>query len=222
MRPINWKSYWAYCLYAQKLPFLWWKSWANYTKVVREWFVNIVWALSGPKHLRLIELTAAKRFQASPSQGFRVEALGLDERARKVGSVQFSDHEEKIKTGHVAIAAISCANTSNPLCPDGGGSFCQKTLKRLTRFKDCQTSLAPGSKVVTELSQEEWRINLSGSTWFQCVSWLHYLYWNSGNLRPEVGSSWLPDTDLLASAVLSGNRNFEGRINPLVKARISS
>ena len=139
--------------------------------------------------------------------------------------VQFStDHEETIKTGRVAIVAItSCTNTSNPYVLMAAGLLAEKVSRKGLRVsKTVKTSLAPGSKVVTGYLKksglqsylDQLGFNLVGYGCTTCIG-------NSGNLRPEVAQA-ITDPDLLASAVLSGNRNFEGRINPLVKANFPS
>ena len=132
----------------------------------------------------------------------------------------FDDYEEEIKTGHVAIAAItSCTNTSNPYVLMAAGLVAKRAVEKGLRVsKTVKTSLAPGSKVVTAYLKEsglqvyldKLGFNVVGYGCTTCIG-------NSGNLLPEVAKA-ITDTDLLASAVLSGNRNFEGRINPLVKA----
>lgn len=195
----------------------------NYTKVVEIDLSSIVPSISGPKRPQdLIELTAAKEeFQASLVREAGVRGFGLDEsELEKYAVVQFSDHEETIKTGHVAIAAItSCTNTSNPYVLMAAGLLAKKAVEKGLRVsKTVKTSLAPGSKVVTgylkksglQTYLDQLGFNLVGYGCTTCIG-------NSGNLRPEVAQA-ITDTDLLASAVLSGNRNFEGRINPLVKA----
>ncbi|MDU3101663.1 aconitate hydratase AcnA [Streptococcus sp.] len=194
-----------------------------YTKVVEIDLSSIVPSISGPKRPQdLIELTAAKEeFQASLVREAGVRGFGLDEsELEKSAVVQFSDHEEKIKTGHVAIAAItSCTNTSNPYVLMAAGLLAKKAVEKGLRVsKTVKTSLAPGSKVVTGYLKksglqsylDQLGFNVVGYGCTTCIG-------NSGNLRPEVAQA-ITDTDLLASAVLSGNRNFEGRINPLVKA----
>ncbi len=211
-------------LYAQK-NFLFYdeKVEPNYTKVVEIDLSSIVPSISGPKRPQdLIELTAAKEeFQASLVREAGVRGFGLDEsELEKSAVVQFSDHEEIIKTGHVAIAAItSCTNTSNPYVLMAAGLLAKKAVEKGLRVsKTVKTSLAPGSKVVTGYLKksglqsylDQLGFNLVGYGCTTCIG-------NSGNLRPEVAQA-ITDTDLLASAVLSGNRNFEGRINPLVKA----
>ena len=194
-----------------------------YTKVVEIDLSSIVPSISGPKRPQdLIELTAAKEeFQASLVREAGVRGFGLDEsELEKSAVVQFSDHEETIKTGHVAIAAItSCTNTSNPYVLMAAGLLAKKAVEKGLRVsKTVKTSLAPGSKVVTgylkksglQTYLDQLGFNVVGYGCTTCIG-------NSGNLRPEVAQA-ITDTDLLASAVLSGNRNFEGRINPLVKA----
>jgi aconitate hydratase len=121
--------------------------------------------------------------------------------------------------GHVVISAItSCTNTSNPSVMIGAGILARNALARgLQRKPWVKTSLAPGSKVVTEyldragLSEplEQLGFNLVGYGCTTCIG-------NSGPLAPEI-SETVADADLAVVSVLSGNRNFEGRINPDVK-----
>jgi aconitate hydratase len=121
--------------------------------------------------------------------------------------------------GHVVIAAItSCTNTSNPSVMIGAGILARNALARgLQRKPWVKTSLAPGSKVVTEYldraglteSLEGLGFNLVGYGCTTCIG-------NSGPLAQEI-SRTVSDADLAVVSVLSGNRNFEGRINPDVK-----
>jgi aconitate hydratase len=121
--------------------------------------------------------------------------------------------------GHVVIAAItSCTNTSNPSVMIGAGILARNALARGLRSKPwVKTSLAPGSKVVTEYLDkaglteplERLGFNLVGYGCTTCIG-------NSGPLPEEV-SKVVGDADLAVVSVLSGNRNFEGRINPDVK-----
>jgi len=122
--------------------------------------------------------------------------------------------------GDVVIAAItSCTNTSNPSVMLGAGLVAQKALaKGLQRKPWVKSSLAPGSKVVTEylikagLQQplNDLGFNLVGYGCTTCIG-------NSGPL-PRAVENTIKDNDLVVSSVLSGNRNFEGRIHPLVQA----
>ncbi len=122
--------------------------------------------------------------------------------------------------GAVVIAAItSCTNTSNPAVMIGAGLVAQKALARgLQRKPWVKSSLAPGSKVVTDYltraglqaALDALGFNLVGYGCTTCIG-------NSGPLPAAVEKA-ITDNDLVACAVLSGNRNFEGRIHPLVKA----
>jgi aconitate hydratase len=121
--------------------------------------------------------------------------------------------------GHVVIAAItSCTNTSNPSVMIGAGILARNALARGLRSKPwVKTSLAPGSKVVTEYLDraglteplEQLGFNLVGYGCTTCIG-------NSGPLPEEVSAA-VNEADLAVVSVLSGNRNFEGRINPDVK-----
>tara|TARA_R110001592_G_scaffold363396_2_gene687619 strand:- start:34408 stop:37083 length:2676 start_codon:yes stop_codon:yes gene_type:complete len=128
--------------------------------------------------------------------------------------------EEPMHHGDVVIAAItSCTNTSNPAVMVAAGLVAQKALARgLQRKPWVKSSLAPGSKVVTDYltkaglqeSLDELGFNLVGYGCTTCIG-------NSGPLPAPVADT-ISSNDLVACGVLSGNRNFEGRIHPLVKA----
>jgi aconitate hydratase len=121
--------------------------------------------------------------------------------------------------GHVVIAAItSCTNTSNPSVMVGAGILARNALARGLRSKPwVKTSLAPGSKVVSEYLDragltaplEALGFNLVGYGCTTCIG-------NSGPLAPEISQA-VSEAELAVVSVLSGNRNFEGRINPDVK-----
>ncbi len=124
-----------------------------------------------------------------------------------------------LEHGHVVIAAItSCTNTSNPSVMIGAGILARNALARgLTSKPWVKTSLAPGSKVVTEYLDkanlteplEQLGFNLVGYGCTTCIG-------NSGPLPDEISEA-VQQADLAVVSVLSGNRNFEGRINPDVK-----
>ncbi len=126
----------------------------------------------------------------------------------------------EIESGAVVIAAItSCTNTSNPSVMIGAGLLAKKAVEKGLKSRPwVKTSLAPGSKVVTEYLDkagltpylEALNFNLVGYGCTTCIG-------NSGPL-PEAVSAAVKNDDLVVAAVLSGNRNFEGRINPQVKA----
>ena len=126
----------------------------------------------------------------------------------------------QLKHGAVVIAAItSCTNTSNPNVLMAAGLVAKKAIERgLQRQPWVKTSLAPGSKVVTDYLEragltrylDELGFNLVGYGCTTCIG-------NSGPLPDAIGQA-ITDNDLIVSSVLSGNRNFEGRVHPLVKA----
>jgi len=125
-----------------------------------------------------------------------------------------------LKHGAVVIAAItSCTNTSNPNVLMAAGLVAKKALERgLQRKPWVKSSLAPGSKVVTDYLEraglttylDELGFNLVGYGCTTCIG-------NSGPLPEAIGQT-ITDNDLIVSSVLSGNRNFEGRVHPMVKA----
>ena len=125
-----------------------------------------------------------------------------------------------LSSGAVVIAAItSCTNTSNPSLMLGAGLLAKKAVERGLDTKPwVKTSLAPGSKVVTDYLQaagltpylEKLKFHLVGYGCTTCIG-------NSGPLPEAIGTA-IKENNLVAVAVLSGNRNFEGRIHPLVRA----
>jgi aconitate hydratase len=126
----------------------------------------------------------------------------------------------KLKHGSVVIAAItSCTNTSNPSVMLGAGLLAKKAVaKGLTRKPWVKSSLAPGSRVVTDYLAKagldeplnQLGFNLVGYGCTTCIG-------NSGPLPDPIAKA-ITDGDLVACSVLSGNRNFEGRVNPHVRA----
>src|SRR5205807_8461067 len=125
-----------------------------------------------------------------------------------------------LSSGAVVIAAItSCTNTSNPSLMLGAGLLAKKAVERGLQVKPwVKTSLAPGSKVVTDylaasglnIYLDKLKFNLVGYGCTTCIG-------NSGPLPEAIGAA-IKENNLVAVAVLSGNRNFEGRIHPLVRA----
>jgi aconitate hydratase len=140
--------------------------------------------------------------------------------AQKHVSVQNNGDKFDIFDGSVVIAAItSCTNTSNPSLMLGAGLLAKKAVERGLQTKPwVKTSFAPGSKVVTDYIEKAglWpflnllRFNLVGYGCTTCIG-------NSGPLPEAIGKA-IKDNNLVAVSVLSGNRNFEGRINPLCRA----
>jgi aconitate hydratase len=156
----------------------------------------------------------------SPGATVPSAANGAAGRTSNPVQVTFADGEQGVLDhGAVVIAAItSCTNTSNPSVMIGAALLAKKAVEKgLTSKPWVKTSLAPGSKVVTDYYDragltpylEKLGFNLVGYGCTTCIG-------NSGPIIEEVSAA-VNDADLAATAVLSGNRNFEGRINPDVK-----
>src|SRR5271170_1488299 len=125
-----------------------------------------------------------------------------------------------LSSGAVVIAAItSCTNTSNPSLMLGAGLLAKKAVERGLHIKPwVKTSLAPGSKVVTDYLDASGLTKYLDLLKFQLVGYgCTTCIGNSGPLSEAIGAA-IKDNNLVAVAVLSGNRNFEGRIHPLVRA----
>jgi len=170
--------------------------------------------LAGPK--RPQDRVAVKELQQATDRF--IESRGKADQFDTAFPVAGSD--DPMHHGDVVIAAItSCTNTSNPAVMLGAGLVAKKALaKGLQRKAWVKSSLAPGSKVVTEYlvkaglqaSLDALGFNLVGYGCTTCIG-------NSGPL-PTAVSNAIATNDLVVSSVLSGNRNFEGRIHPLVQA----
>ena len=127
---------------------------------------------------------------------------------------------QKMKHGAVVIAAItSCTNTSNPSVLVAAGLVAKKAIEKGLNVKPyVKTSLAPGSRVVTEYLQQAGLIEPLSQLGFNVIAYgCTTCIGNSGPLPGEVAKA-VTGSDLVAAAVISGNRNFEGRVHPLVKA----
>jgi aconitate hydratase len=161
--------------------------------------------------------------EASPEAPSRAPAVAagtvVAEHSDTAVEVSMNGEAFNLDHGHVVIAAItSCTNTSNPSVMLGAGLLARNAVaKGLTQQPWVKTSLAPGSKVVTEYLDraglteplEELGFNLVGYGCTTCIG-------NSGPLPDEISAA-VNEADLAVCSVLSGNRNFEGRINPDVK-----
>ena len=157
---------------------------------------------------------------AAPAPAPSAPATAMAERSPAAIAVDAPDGEAfSLDHGHVVIAAItSCTNTSNPSVMLAAGLLARNAVQRGLEVKPwVKTSLAPGSKVVTEYLDragltehlEALRFNLVGYGCTTCIG-------NSGPLPPPIAQA-VEDGDLAVCAVLSGNRNFEGRINQHVR-----
>ncbi|MEO1022208.1 MAG: aconitate hydratase AcnA [Bacteroidota bacterium] len=179
-------------------------------------------SLAGPKRPQdRITLTNMKQtFEASltsddPTMGFNL----AKEKLTSTG-VYKNGSEVEMTHGDVVIAAItSCTNTSNPSVMLGAGIVAKKAYEKGLKVPPyVKTSLAPGSRVVTEYLNEAGLTEYLDALGFNLVGYgCTTCIGNSGPL-PEPVETAIKEGDLIAAGVLSGNRNFEGRIHPWVKA----
>jgi aconitate hydratase len=213
---------------------------AVYTGVLELDLATVEPSLAGPKRPQdRVALNDAKRQFQQALKGMLAEAAGAggsrsaglrggeggtaSSAAPQSGAVAVLEEPppvEGLDHGAVVIAAItSCTNTSNPSVMIGAGLLAKKAVERGLRSKPwVKTSLAPGSPVVTEYLAhsgllpylEQLGFGLVGYGCTTCIG-------NSGPLPPEIASG-IKEKNLVVASVLSGNRNFEGRIQPLVRA----
>ena len=184
---------------------------------------KVVPSLAGPKRPQdRVPLVGVKQaFSSALTAPTAQRGFALDEAAlRRTGSVAANGHAESIGHGAVVIAAItSCTNTSNPDVMVAAGLVARKAVARgLTTKPWVKTSLAPGSRVVTDYLERSGLAKDLDTLGFETVGYgCTTCIGNSGPL-PDAVAKAVTEGDLVAAAVLSGNRNFEGRVNPLVKA----
>ncbi|MEM9728423.1 MAG: aconitate hydratase AcnA [Myxococcota bacterium] len=175
---------------------------------------DVVPSIAGPKRPQdRIPLTESKR-------AWHRVLEGLEARADKSVEVTRGDETFPVQNGAIVIAAItSCTNTSNPSVMLAAGLVAKNAREKGLQTKPwVKTSLAPGSQVVTEYLKasglmddlEALRFNLVGYGCTTCIG-------NSGPLDPEIAEA-VKEHDLVVTSALSGNRNFEGRVNPLTRA----
>ncbi|WP_226534775.1 aconitate hydratase AcnA [Fictibacillus halophilus] len=196
----------------------------EFTDVVEIDLSQIEPNLSGPKRPQdLIPLSQMKdsfnKALVAP-QGNAGFGLTADEINKEVTVKHPGNETSTMKTGAVAIAAItSCTNTSNPYVMLGAGLVAKKAVEKGLKVPGyVKTSLAPGSKVVTRYLEEAGLMSYMDQLGFNLVGYgCTTCIGNSGPLALEVENA-ISKYDLTVASVLSGNRNFEGRIHPLVKA----
>ncbi|WP_044301250.1 aconitate hydratase AcnA [Rhodopirellula sallentina] len=195
----------------------------EYTKTLSLDLSTVEPSLAGPKRpqdrIALVDMKG--EFNKSLTAPVGKSGFGLPPEAlTRIGTVSDDGDGVEITHGAVVIAAItSCTNTSNPSVMVGAGLLAKRAAERgLTVPSYVKTSLAPGSRVVTDYlnraglteALDQLGFNTVGYGCTTCIG-------NSGPL-PEPVAAAIKEGDLVASAVLSGNRNFEGRVNPLTKA----
>ncbi|MCY2988670.1 MAG: aconitate hydratase AcnA [Planctomycetota bacterium] len=194
-----------------------------YTKTLTLDISSVELCLAGPKRPqdRVVLGQLKSGFRSALRAPLTARGFALDEAAcQRTAKVVQDGPAVEIGHGAVVIASItSCTNTSNPSVMLAAGLLAQKAVARGLRVPPyVKTSLAPGSRVVTDyLDQagltpalEQLGFHTVGYGCTTCIG-------NSGPL-PEPVAQAVTEGDLVVSAVLSGNRNFEGRVNPLVKA----
>ena len=195
----------------------------KYTKTLSLDLRSVEPSLAGPKRPQdRIPLTQMKQsFNDSLTAPIGKTGFGLSqEQLAQVAEIKNNGKTSEVTHGAVVIAAItSCTNTSNPSVMVGAGLLAKKAVQLgLKVASHVKTSLAPGSRVVTKYldraelteSLDQLGFNTVGYGCTTCIG-------NSGPL-PEPVANAIKAGDLVASAVLSGNRNFEGRVNPLTRA----
>ncbi len=195
-----------------------------YSDVLELDLSTVVPSLAGPKRPQdRVNLTDLKsEFRSVLHKSVKEGGFGVtpEEAEKSVTVKQENGLISEMKAGALTIAAItSCTNTSNPSVMLAAGLLAKKAVERgLKRSPHVKTSLGPGSRVVTEYLAasgtipylEELGFNVVGYGCTTCIG-------NSGPLIPEVEEA-IRENELTVSAILSGNRNFEGRIHPLIKA----
>ena len=195
----------------------------TYSEVLELDMGTVESSLAGPRLPQdRIPMTQMKKvFREGLTEEVSRGGFGLSAEAAEVtATIRTNGRVEKIGHGAVVIAAItSCTNTSNPSVMVGAGLLAKNAVERGLRVKPyVKTSMAPGSRVVTEYLQEaglleplaELGLNIVGYGCTTCIG-------NSGPLAGEVVKA-ISEADLVTAAVLSGNRNFEARIHPNVRA----
>ncbi len=192
----------------------------DYTKLVKLDLATVAPSLSGPKRPQdRIELGHVKsKFSQLYSAG--AADNGFNQPAEKLMMGFKTSDGIEIRNGDVLIAAItSCTNTSNPGVLLAAGLLAKKAVEAgLKVKKHVKTSLAPGSRIVTEYLEkagllpylEKLGFNVAAYGCTTCIG-------NAGDLTPEINDV-ITGSDLVCAAVLSGNRNFEARIHPNLKA----
>ncbi|MCE9554325.1 MAG: aconitate hydratase AcnA [Planctomycetes bacterium] len=195
----------------------------EYSQVLRLDLASVEPSLAGPKRPQdRVALSAMKQsFNRALRAPVKERGYALDEAATKrTAPVAVNGHSVDIGHGAVVIAAItSCTNTSNPSVMLAAGLVARNAVARGLKVPPyVKTSLAPGSRVVTRYLDNAGLTDSLNRIGFQTVGYgCTTCIGNSGPLPDHVAKA-VNSGELVAAAVLSGNRNFEGRVNPLVKA----
>lgn len=212
---------------------------AQYSKTLSVDLNSITPSMAGPKRPQdrvelgevssnfskaLPDLARRTKDRSEKAHEFKAEG-GAQEQATELAApptarITLDEHEYDLHDGSVVIAAItSCTNTSNPSVMLAAGLLAQNAVKKgLQRKPWVKTSLAPGSKVVTDYLKNAGVLNDLEALGFYVVGYgCTTCIGNSGPL-PQPVSDGIAQENLVVASVLSGNRNFEGRVHPEVKA----
>jgi aconitate hydratase len=192
----------------------------NFTKLLTLDLSTVAPSLAGPKRPQdRIEIGNVKNtfidLYSKP-----VAENGFNQPAEKLDRTFTTSAGTQVKNGDILIAAItSCTNTSNPSVLLAAGLLAKKAVEAgLTVPKHIKTSLAPGSRVVTEYLTKTGLLPYLEKLGFDVAAYgCTTCIGNAGDLTPDLNEA-ITGNDLICSAVLSGNRNFEARIHPNIKA----
>ena len=193
---------------------------AVYTDVLELDLGQVEPSLAGPRRPQdRVPLKSAKNVYSLNLKKSAEERGAKSSGVKGSASVSLDGQSFELKDGAVLIAAItSCTNTSNPSVMLGAGLLARKARERGLKAKPwVKTSLAPGSRVVTDYLTKAGLLGELAAVGFDVVGYgCTTCIGNSGPLKPEI-SAGVKSGDLIACAVLSGNRNFEGRVHPEVR-----
>jgi aconitate hydratase len=193
---------------------------ARYTDVLELDLGTVEPSLAGPKRPQdRVPLRIARDVYGKNQKVMDEERQKKNPAARGSASLELDGQHYELKDGAVLIAAItSCTNTSNPYVMIGAALLARNAVKRGLAAKPwVKTSLAPGSRVVTDYLEKAGLLGDLGLAGFYLVGYgCTTCIGNSGPLKPEISAA-VKAGDLIACSVLSGNRNFEGRVHPEVR-----
>jgi aconitate hydratase len=193
---------------------------ADYTSVVELDLSTVEPSLAGPKRPQdRVSLRSAKSVYRTSVANMAEERAQKNPKATGVASATVGGQTFEVKDGSVLIAAItSCTNTSNPAVLIAAGLLARNAAARGLGTKPwVKTSLSPGSRIVTDYLKKAGLLKELESLGFYTVGYgCCTCIGNSGPLKPEISEA-VKSGDVVACSVLSGNRNFEGRVHPEVK-----
>jgi aconitate hydratase len=192
----------------------------DYTRVLELDLATVTPSLAGPKRpqdrieLGHVKNTFTELFSKPTKEN------GFNKNPEDLSKVYETANGVRVKNGDVLIAAItSCTNTSNPSVLLAAGLVAKKAVEKgLTVAPHIKTSLAPGSRVVTDYLEKAGLMQYLSKLGFELAAYgCTTCIGNAGDLTPELNAA-ITQNDIVAAAVLSGNRNFEARIHPNIRS----